>query len=748
MLLRHSRSLLLACTASAVLALASTAHAQNATATQPTAADGTVLDTIVVKGKAGRVKPGSVADTPLASETTAAEIAEKEIRTVSDLGKTTEPGLDFIKSRPGAPGGLFLRGLGGARVSTLVDDIPVPFTQSIARTGGMSPTTGISGPANSFDFSSLGGVDVVRGADSSRIGSGGLAGALVARTLEPEDLIGEGKDWGGIAKTGYDSEDKSGLGSVAVAKRIGDTSILFQGSYTKGHESDNQGTRDIIGSARTEPNPMDYVQNNLLFKFRHQLEGGHTIGMTAERFDYTSDADLKTLQSAATATSFRPGSYDGWDNTRRQRVSADYDYQAPEAGGLIDQATARIYWQRLDKESGSEGLRNNNAAYARANAVEENDYGLVGSTLAEFDTGYLDHQVRLSGSIVTFDTHQFITVVPSIPTALSQSDQPDVDGTKIGLSIEDRIAFGDTGFALTPGVRFDWHKYEPQNSASFTTNTGFRFFGLPPSDSDTQFSPKLLATYQLTPEVELFAQWSMAYRAPTVDELYGNFTNVPGNYASIGNTDLEPESGHGFEAGAHWDANDFKGGFTVFHNRYQNFIDTVTLVGGPGQPASLFTYENRSDVTITGIEVNARKDFLDGFFLQGSLAYADGKYGDTNKKLRSVAPFKAIVGLGYEQETWGAQLSGVFSAAMPSDNVANTFDAPGYGVFNLAGWWEPEPVKGLRIQAGIYNLFDKTYWNAVGTESLNPNTVSSANQPMAFYTEPGRTFKISLTQKF
>ena len=311
MLLRHSRSLLLACTASAVLALASTAHAQNATATQPTAADGTVLDTIVVKGKAGRVKPGSVADTPLASQTTAAEIAEKEIRTVSDLGKTTEPGLDFIKSRPGAPGGLFLRGLGGARVSTLVDDIPVPFTQSIARTGGMSPTTGISGPANSFDFSSLGGVDVVRGADSSRIGSGGLAGALVARTLEPEDLIGEGKDWGGIAKTGYDSEDKSGLGSVAVAKRIGDTSILFQGSYTKGHETDNQGTRDIIGSARTEPNPMDYVQNNLLFKFRHQLEGGHTIGMTAERFDYTSDADLKTLQSAARVTP-KVVQRDGW----------------------------------------------------------------------------------------------------------------------------------------------------------------------------------------------------------------------------------------------------------------------------------------------------------------------------------------------------------------------------------------------------------------------------------------------------
>ena len=58
---------------------------------------------------------------------------------------------------------------------------------------------------------------MVRGADSSRIGSGALGGALVLRTLEPEDLIGEGRDWGGVAKTTYDSEDKSVGGSLAVA---------------------------------------------------------------------------------------------------------------------------------------------------------------------------------------------------------------------------------------------------------------------------------------------------------------------------------------------------------------------------------------------------------------------------------------------------------------------------------------------------------------------------------------------------
>jgi hemoglobin/transferrin/lactoferrin receptor protein len=75
-----------------------------------------------------------------------------------------------------------------------------------------------------------------------------------------------------------------------------------------------------------------------------------------------------------------------------------------------------------------------------------------------------------------------------------------------------------------------------------------------------------------------------------------------------------------------------------------------------------------------------------------------------------------------------------------------TFDAPGYGIFNLTGWWEPEEFKGLRIQAGVYNIFDRKYWNGVATRDVQ--TTGTTYQPVDYYSEPGRTFKISLTQKF
>ncbi|MNV81022.1 catecholate siderophore receptor CirA [compost metagenome] len=154
------------------------------------------------------------------------------------------------------------------------------------------------------------------------------------------------------------------------------------------------------------------------------------------------------------------------------------------------------------------------------------------------------------------------------------------------------------------------------------------------------------------------------------------------------------------------------------------------------------------NVRITGIEAKARKDFANGFFGTASLAYAYGVDVDTNDLIRTVAPFKSVVSFGYASETWGSELTGIFAAGMRDDGDSATFDAPGYGVANLTAWWEPEQTNGLRIQAGVYNLFDKKYWNAVGVRDVNPGSSSSTNQPVDFYTEAGRSFKISLTQRF
>ncbi|MDR6102935.1 hemoglobin/transferrin/lactoferrin receptor protein [Agrobacterium larrymoorei] len=743
MLIRGSQSALFVCTALALVFHSVSAEAQ--TASPQDGQQPTVLKRITIKG--ARAKPGNTAssDTPLASETTAEAIRKKDIGNLSDLGNTTEPGVDYVDPKPGKIGGLFIRGLGGARVVTMVDNIPIPFFENFARAGQATST--MSSGASSFDFSALSAVDVLRGSDSSRVGSGALAGALVLRTLEPEDLIGEGRDWGGVAKTTYDSEDRSIGGALAAARKVENTSVLFQGSYKRGHETDNKGSADIFGTSRTKPNPGDYDQNNLMFKLRQDLEGGHRIGVTAERYQLNSDTELKTLYGT-----YLPGAYSGYDDTLRERLSLDYEYEAPSVDAMIDTARLTAYWQALSKESGSGGLQLNAQPIAREDFMRDSSFGLVGGLTSTFDTGNLDHTVRIGGDASTFDFKEWFTSVTGSSAAASSADIPHVDGHRLGLYAEDEISFGASGFRLTPGIRFDYFDYDP--SGDIATHSSYATLGLPQDRNGSRFSPKLMASYDLTPEVQVFAQWSTAYRAPTVNELYLSFPNIARGYAVVGNPYLEPETSNGFEIGAKYQSGDTTGGVTAFHNQYRNFIEqyqttTALFPGAGGSPnGTLFTYRNRAHVEISGVEAKVRQEFSSGFFAHASLAYAYGKDTDNNELIRTVAPFKSIVGVGYANDFWGTELTGIFASGMRDDHKPATFDAPGYGIANLTAWWEPTQTKGLRIQAGVYNIFDRKYWNAVGVRDVNPTSVSSSNQPVDFYSEPGRSFKISLTQKF
>jgi hemoglobin/transferrin/lactoferrin receptor protein len=728
--------MLLACTASAVFSLASVAHGQSATASSTTATttDGsTVLNKIVVSGKGKRV--GTVADTPLATETTRDEIAKKEIDDLDDLGNTTEPGVSFVE----ATKSVNIRGLEDDRVLTTIDGIPIPYIADSVWSA--------YGGNDSYDFSSLSTVDILRGGDSSRAGSGALGGAVILRTLEPEDLIGEGKTWGGIAKGSYDSSDSSYGGSVAAAKRIENTSILFQGSYKKGHEDKTEGDVNSYGTTRTEANPEDYDKNNLLVKLRQQLEGGHMIGLTAERYRSNSTTNLRQTQGST----YLADDYEQAADTARDRVSADYRFDAIGDDSLISSAWTSIYWQKLARTEGNSGTRltNPKGTYSRISDSEERSIGMVGSATGNYQTGALSHEVTVGADVSLFSTSQYITGADSCATTYiaacayyhtNQSDTPDMDGKRVGIYIDDKIEFGSSNVSLTPGARFDWYDYDTQATAGYEANSGYD--GLPAGVSDARISPKVRLAWQAQPDVELYAQFATGFKAPNVTQLYSNYDNSP-LYRQVGNPDLKSETSLGFEVGANLGDENLGAKLSGFYNNYKNFIDTET-VAETGYLLGTYRAYNIDRVRIYGVEVKGHMNFDNGFNLRASLAYAKGEDLETGDSIASVAPLKAIVGFGYAKENWGADLNWV-GVDRVSDKSTAAFKAPGYGLFNLAGWWEPEQTKGLRIQAGIYNLFDKEYYDALEVKDLS---ITSSASNRAFYSESGRTFKISLTQKF
>ncbi len=742
MIVRHWRSVLMVCTAAALVLPVSNAFAQSAPASTPaTNAEGaTVLQKIVVKGN--RAAPGSIADTPLATEIDQKELIQKQVTNYDDIGRSVDATVNYSR----ADAGFNLRGLSGPRILTTIDGIPIPYLSNSSRQGAFA-TSNANGGGDTFDFDSLSSLDIVRGADSSKGGSGMLGGAFVLNTLEPEDLIPEDRDWGAIVKSTYDSEDRSISGSAAAAKKVGNTSILFQGSYRKGHERDNKGDNDSYGRLRTEADPADFDQHNLLVKLRQDLEGGHRIGLTAERFRRDLKTDLREQQG--TGRTYMINNFDGRDLRDRDRVSLDYDYEAQSSDAFFSSARATLYWLDLKKEAGSHGRTAANVAYGRNNEIENETWGFSGTATKDFEYSGLNHSVRIGLDIGVSKWTQYSSALCPTPTTCpslnNQAEVPDVDSQNLALTFEDRIEIGNTGFALTPGFRFDWFNYNPSAGGGFATNTGVTRFGTLHDRTEAAMSPKLLATYDLTPDVQLYAQLAVGFRAPTVDELYSRFYNPTGRYAQLGNPDLDPEIGRGIEIGANFDTGGLQGRVAAFHTRYQNFIETVTTVDAGG--FTTFNYTNVSSASISGLEANLIKTFDNGINLHTSLAYTYGRNDDTQERLRSVAPFKAIIGGGWSNDEYGFDLSSTLSSQMTgNDNALTSFDAPGYGIVDLTAWWTPEQVKGLRIQGGVYNIFDQEYYSALAVRDVNLSATSS--QPKEWYSEPGRTFKISVTKTF
>lgn len=746
MAIRNRRPALFACTALTLLAVPCLSMAQDTAGLQ----NQTVLEPIMVKGSGGTGSgtDGSVADSPLTTSVTRDQIDRKQVDSFSDLGRRLDPAISYSK----ANGGVSIRGLSGPRVKTLIDGIPVPYLSNSARNSVGSPTTNADGGADSFDFSMISALDVMKGADSSQAGEGALGGVLLVRTLAAEDLIRDGSDWGGMVKTSYDSEDRSIAGAVALARQIDMTSVLVEAGYKRGHERKNQGTVDGTGIDRTIGNPAEYDQRHVLVKVKQELEGGHSLTVAAEHYQRNYTADMKREQGIT----YKAGDYWGDELNSRNRLSLTYDYEAESADRIIDAANFTLYWQQLQRNAGTHGTRLGSVAgpWLRNNELDHSGIGFTGTAGKTLVTGDLTHEISVGLDGQHFGASQYIegidacilgTASPiaqifSCPSLhANQSDMPDVDGNRFGAFIDDKVSFGETGFSLTPGLRFDWYEYQTKLTPEYAANPGYARFGLPPGQSDMHVSPKLRAAYEMVDGLELYAQWASAFRAPTLDELYVNFTNTAQGYANIGNPTLSPETGNGFELGAAYEGDDFSGRMTIFHNRYSNFIDTkTTMTGG----LLVTQYQNVSRVTMSGIEIAGSKRFENGLNLHGAFVYTQGNNEDTGAPVRSVGPAKGIFGIGYDAEAWGTDVSVTAASAMRDDRNVATFDAPGYGVIDLTAWVEPEQFKGLRIEAGVYNLFDKTYYDALANRARTPTATTD------FYSEAGRSFQVSLTQKF
>ena len=695
------------------------------------------------------------------------ELDRDNVNNIKDLVRY-EPGVSVggAGQRAGITG-YNIRGIDGDRVLTQVDGVQVPdgfFNGPYAQTN-----------RNYVDPEIVKRVEILRGPASVLYGSNAIGGAVSYYTLDPDDIIKPGKDVGARLKTGYSSADDSWLTSGTVAGRTGEFDGLLHLSQRNGHATDSYGETGGTGLNRTEANPEDVRTTNVLAKLGWNYADDARFGLTYEH--YKDDRD--TNQLSAVGGPFNAGrgfgfykSRTGNDTVTRERFGLEHRFGLDSA--LADNLKWTLNYQIAKTDQSTEEiyapsrtvLRNRNTTYKdrqwvfdvqadKAFAVADTDHVVTYGTTIKQDkvTGLRTG----SGACLTVSgACQTIGAPSAADTLTPASDFPDPTISTYSLFAQDQISWNNWTFI--PGVRYDYTQLKPHITDEFLVTADQSGNGEVNDDTKTwhRLSPKFGTTYSFNDHYTWYGQYAEGFRTPTAKALYGRFENLAGGYQVAPNPDLEPEKSKSYETGlrGQFEAGTFD--VAVFYNKYRDFIDENAIT--PGYTETTFQSNNIKHATIKGLEFKGRLNLdsfgaPNGLYTQGSVAYLYGRNDDSGQPLNSINPLTGVFGLGYDQDNYGAQLNWtlvkrktrVDSTSFKSpDGTSTQFKTPGYGVLDLAGFYKV--TDDVTINAGLYNLTNKKYWQWDDVRGYDSVGEASVTQPANLdrLTQPGRNFAINL----
>ena len=276
----------------------------------------------------------------------------------------------------------------------------------------------------------------------------------------------------------------------------------------------------------------------------------------------------------------------------------------------------------------------------------------------------------------------------------------------------------DPDLKLTVGGRYEhWQAFDGLNySAAPALNVS------QPGLKKDAFSPKASLSYRPAADWTLKASLGVAYRFPTVTELYQAITT--GVQLSVPNPNLKPERALSSELSAEraWDGGSLR--VSVFDERISNALLSQTAPLVPGS-TTLYSYVQNIDRThATGIELVAdQKDVgIRGFDLSGWITYVEAKIDRdaayapaVGKNLPQLPRLRGAVVASYAATskldlTLAARYSDrSFGTIDNTDPYANTYQ--GFGGFFVADAHARYQISpNLRAGVGVDNLGGRSYF--------------------------------------
>lgn len=216
-------------------------------------------------------------------------------------------------------------------------------------------------------------------------------------------------------------------------------------------------------------------------------------------------------------------------------------------------------------------------------------------------------------------------------------------------------------------------------------------------DHDEQFggktTPKLGATYFLSDNSRIKANWGKSWRAPNLVELYAGFTTI------YGNPDLKPEEATTWELGfeAEKDNNWLK--LNYFNSKYDNLI-TYDKVNGKD------TFINAQDAKTDGVEFEVGRQFNDNWSIRATSNWLNAKDSE-GEKVSATADNISTLELNYDDNDINGYSAKLWNSWVSNYHYANeNYD---YNTLNFVvnKKFAFDDGRSGRVYAGVDNIGDK-----------------------------------------
>lgn len=280
----------------------------------------------------------------------------------------------------------------------------------------------------------------------------------------------------------------------------------------------------------------------------------------------------------------------------------------------------------------------------------------------------------------------------------------EVSSETAAVYLQNEWKIGDK-LLLIPAVRIDHHD-------SFGTHT----------------SPKLGATYKLSENARVKANWGKGYRAPTLYELYSQMEKVgmaPMPVNVIGNPDLQSEESTNFDFGFEAEKGKVSGKVTYYQNKIKNMID-----GGDYDPDKLAQniiwskYINRGEVEIKGLESEIGYNFDEHWSVRGVYNYLDAKDLENGDRLAYRARHNGLIQLTYTDAKENPLTVNLYNRYYFNYHQSNTDGYQQDYSYSTTGLTVSKQFnKNYRVYAGVDNIFNKSFlYDTYHTYSIDGRT--------------------------